>query len=245
MHFWVYDEATASAVIKLKKGQYRIVDPSGLLKFGERDIHTFSHFQLIVENEFFEAAGKSFTRMVATITEKKLFIVLGLTRAILSTKNESVDEINYKLIEQFSGEQKVYYSFDEAEDDKNNLYPMEYLNSLNVNEIAVGQHVGKRVFLPRIPLCPSDDEVFPFKLKRKQFPIQLSFSITINKAQGQTIPNVGVFLPKSVFSHGQLYVMLSREISRVNTKVLVKPEKMFDNDGIYTSNIVYKEVLCD
>ncbi|XP_042757993.2 uncharacterized protein LOC111895117 [Lactuca sativa] len=213
-----------------------------------------------------------------------------ISRAILSTKNESVDEINNKLIERFSGEQKVYYSFDEAEDDKNNLYPMEYLNSLNVSgvpphylrlktgcpvillrnidpsnglcngtilicrafqqnvidaEIAVGQHAGKRVFLPRIPLCPSDDEMFPFKLKRKQFPIQLSFSMTINKAQGQTIPNVGVYLPESVFSHSQLYVALSRGISRVNTKVLVKPEKTFDNDGIYTSNVVYKEVLCD
>ncbi|KAL7599737.1 hypothetical protein Lser_V15G26174 [Lactuca serriola] len=213
-----------------------------------------------------------------------------ISRAILSTKNESVDEINNKLIERFSGEQKVYYSFDEAEDDKNNLYPMEYLNSLNVSgvpphylrlktgcpvillrnidpsnglcngtrlicrafqqnvidaEIAVGQHAGKRVFLPRIPLCPSDDEMFPFKLKRKQFPIQLSFSMTINKAQGQTIPNVGVYLPESVFSHGQLYVALSRGISRVNTNVLVKPEKTFHNDGIYTSNVVYKEVLCD
>ncbi|KAL7616123.1 disease resistance protein RUN1-like [Lactuca sativa] len=57
------------------------------------------------------------------------------------------------------------------------------------NEIAVGQHAGKRVFLPRIPLCPSDDEMFPFKLKRMQFPVQHSFSMTINKAQGQTIPN--------------------------------------------------------
>ncbi|XP_044354850.1 uncharacterized protein [Triticum aestivum] len=27
-------------------------------------------------------------------------------------------------------------------------------------EIVLGQHAGKRVFLPRIPLCPSDDEIF-------------------------------------------------------------------------------------
>uniref|UniRef100_A0A453A3X3 ATP-dependent DNA helicase n=1 Tax=Aegilops tauschii subsp. strangulata TaxID=200361 RepID=A0A453A3X3_AEGTS len=29
-------------------------------------------------------------------------------------------------------------------------------------EIVLGQHAGKRIFLPRIPLCPSDDEMFPF-----------------------------------------------------------------------------------
>ena len=34
-------------------------------------------------------------------------------------------------------------------------------------EIVLGQHAGKRVFLPCIPLCPSDDEMFPFQFKRK------------------------------------------------------------------------------
>ncbi|KAJ9541417.1 hypothetical protein OSB04_027923 [Centaurea solstitialis] len=213
-----------------------------------------------------------------------------ISRAILTTKNDHVDEINDQLIERFCGEEKVYYSFDEAEDDKNSLYPMEYLNSLNVSgllphylrlkigcpiilmwnidpsnglcngtrlicrgfqrnvidaEIAVGQHAGKRVFLPRIHLCPSEDDMFPFKLKRKQFPIRLCFAMTINKAQGQTIPVVGVYLLDSVFSHGQLYVALSRGISRGTRKVLVKPTKTFKQDGVYTSNVVYREVLSD
>ena len=69
--------------------------------------------------------------------------------------------------------------------------------------------------------------------------------MTINKTQGQTVPNVGVYLPESVFSHGQLYVALSRGISRNNTKVLVKPVKKFNNVGVYTANVVYKEVLRD
>ncbi|KAL4581000.1 hypothetical protein LXL04_017206 [Taraxacum kok-saghyz] len=51
-------------------------------------------------------------------------------------------------------------------------------------EIAVGQHAGKMMFLPRIPLSPSDDDMFPFKLRRKQFPVRLCFAMTINKAQG-------------------------------------------------------------
>uniref|UniRef100_A0A8I6Y211 ATP-dependent DNA helicase n=1 Tax=Hordeum vulgare subsp. vulgare TaxID=112509 RepID=A0A8I6Y211_HORVV len=87
-------------------------------------------------------------------------------------------------------------------------------------EIMLGQHAGRRVFLPRIPLCPSDDDIFPFKFKRKQFPIRLSFAMTINKAQGQTIPIVGVYLPDPIFSHGQLYVALSRTTGNRNIKTL-------------------------
>ena len=90
-------------------------------------------------------------------------------------------------------------------------------------EIVVGQHAGKRVFLPRIPLCPSDDKMFPFQFKRKQFPIRLSFAMTINKSQGQTILNIGVYIPAPVFSHGQLYVAMSRATSRTNIKILALP----------------------
>jgi ATP-dependent DNA helicase PIF1 len=74
--------------------------------------------------------------------------------------------------------------------------------------------------------------MFPLKLKRTQFPIRLSFTMIINKAQGQTIPNVGVYLPDSLFSHGQLYVALSRGISRRTKKVLVKRVKEFRQAGI-------------
>ena len=101
----------------------------------------------------------------------------------------------------------------------------------------------KRVFIPRIPMSPSDDMSLPFKFKRKQFSVRLSFAMTINKSQGQTIPNVGIYLPEPVFSHGQLYVALSRGVSRATTRILAKPKKELDPTGQSTKNIVYKDVL--
>ncbi|XP_004980257.1 ATP-dependent DNA helicase PIF1 [Setaria italica] len=190
------------------------------------------------------------------------------SRAILSTRNDWVDNINIKMIGMFQGGEMVYHSFDSAIDDLHNYYPSEFLNTLTPNglpphllklkigcpvillrnidpanglcngtrfvvrgfqknsidaEIVLGQHAGKRVFLPRIPLCPSDDEMFPFQFKRKQFPIRLSFAMTDNKSQGQTIPNVGVYVPAPMFSHGQLYVAMSRATARTNIKILALP----------------------
>nr|GEV33714.1 hypothetical protein [Tanacetum cinerariifolium] len=43
----------------------------------------------------------------------------------------------------------------------------------------------------------------------------------------------------------ELYVALSRGTSRTTTKVLVKLEKEFGQEGVYTSNVVYQEVLRD
>lgn len=50
--------------------------------------------------------------------------------------------------------------------------------------------------------------------ERRQFPVKPAFAMTINKAQGQTLQLVGVYLPDTVFTHGQLYVALTLFESR-------------------------------
>ena len=76
-------------------------------------------------------------------------------------------------------------------------------------EIASGVNKGKSVLIPRITIAPSDTEL-PFTLKRHQFPIQPCFAMSTNKAQGHTLDFIGIYLPDSVFTHGQLYVAFSR-----------------------------------
>uniref|UniRef100_A0A2S2NQ10 ATP-dependent helicase RRM3 n=1 Tax=Schizaphis graminum TaxID=13262 RepID=A0A2S2NQ10_SCHGA len=124
-----------------------------------------------------------------------------------------------------------------------NLIPPKLCNGTRLRVKTFHKHVieatiftgcgrGETVFLPRIPLIPSD---YHFQFKRLQFPIKVCFAMTINKAQGQSLKVAGVDLRNDCFSHGQLYVACSR-VSSPDSLVILLPEGR-------TKNIVYKKVL--
>ena len=65
--------------------------------------------------------------------------------------------------------------------------------------------------------------------------------MSINKSPGKSVQNVGLNLMNSCFTHGQLYVAISRVTSVHRIKGIWDEE----NVGNTTKNIVYKEVLLD
>ncbi|KAK1394749.1 hypothetical protein POM88_013805 [Heracleum sosnowskyi] len=106
--------------------------------------------------------------------------------------------------------------------------------------ILTGNKIGDTTYIPRITMCPAD-KTFPFVLKRKQFPVVVCYAMTVNKSQGQTVRNVGLYLPEPVFGHGQMYVAVSRVTSPNGLKIVYVHED--ESTTGYTKNIVYREIF--
>ncbi|XP_074323220.1 ATP-dependent DNA helicase RRM3-like [Apium graveolens] len=212
-------------------------------------------------------------------------------RAILTPTIQTVGHLNSLIVDKLPGESVSYFSVDAAEEfggtdeNLNEAFPIEYLNSLNVAgmpphdlklkvgavvmlmrnlnqtlglcngtrmivtkclrfcvecEVICGTYVGSKHFIPRMELSPSDTKM-PFKLVWKQMPLQICYAVTINKSQGQSLKTVGLYLPKSVFSHGQYYVAISRVTSPTSLTIFVDDESGAATN--ITQNVVYKEVF--
>ncbi|XP_046492918.1 uncharacterized protein [Neodiprion pinetum] len=150
------------------------------------------------------------------------------SRAIVSPRNDSVNQINRMIMEKVPGDFKCYKSVDTVCNIEDTVhYPQEFLNSLNpaslsphelklkggipimllrnlsppsmcngtrllikelrdnviVATIITGPTAGQLAHIPRIPMIPTD---LPISFKGLQFPVKISFALTINKSQGQT-----------------------------------------------------------
>ncbi|XP_071740770.1 uncharacterized protein [Rutidosis leptorrhynchoides] len=107
--------------------------------------------------------------------------------------------------------------------------------------IITGSHIGKTIIIPQIVLTSAQSK-WPFVMQRIQFPVKPCYAMTINKSQGQSLKFVGLYLPKPVFSHGQLYVALSRVTDPAGLKIVMindSDERLKD----HTRNVVYRETF--
>ena len=104
--------------------------------------------------------------------------------------------------------------------------------------VAAGARKGELYVVPRVPLFNTKKNTSAIRFKRKQFPVKLSFAFTAHKAQGQSLNHVGVCAKKDFFTHGQLYVAVSRATQPDNLHILLRSA-----DTSTTSNVVYEEIL--
>ncbi|XP_075515340.1 ATP-dependent DNA helicase PIF1-like [Primulina tabacum] len=279
--------------IKLQINMCALFDPhfsSWLLKIGngieatnkDNEIQIPSHINIPFTDDI-TSLNTLINMVFPNITDSNVDISLFVKRAILTTRNDFVHEINDVLINLFPGEETTYYSCDENTSscvipDQEDLFhcltpqglpphkltvkinsPIMLLRNINPTEglcngtrllckgfsknviyaeISVGTHAGKPAFIPRITLQSPHDDFSSIPFKRKQFPVRLCYTMTINKAQRQTLDFVGIYLKEPVFSHGQLYVALSRAKNMDQVKVSFYLSYLFIN-----KSIAYKKLL--
>ena len=111
-------------------------------------------------------------------------------------------------------------------------------NSVLFLKTVAGLHKGKPLTLPRVQCSPGDKNFPIVGFTRLQFPVRVRFAMTINEAQGQSISGrLRLDLRHDCFSHGQLYVALSRATHPKNIFVCTAK-------GIkQTKNVVYPEAI--
>eukprot|EP00889_Picochlorum_renovo_P006202 jgi/Picre1/33232/NNA_008557.t1 len=160
--------------------------------------------------------------------------------AVLVPKNDTATRINDSLLDALidGEEDRLFVSINGITDgrhQRDDAYPEEYLAS--IKESGLPPHVIRlKVGAPIIALRN-------ITKGRTQLPIRVAFAMTINKAQGLTLQRVGVYLRDDVFSHGQLYVALSRCGDDQNLWVFgPQPD---DQGKLRMKNVVYKEILID
>ncbi|CAN0871853.1 ATP-dependent DNA helicase PIF1 [Linum grandiflorum] len=190
-------------------------------------------------------------------------------RAIITPTNKVVSQLNGHIMSLVPGEPRTYFSSlsfngvpEHAITLKENT-PIMILRNLNpsiglcngtrvlitkvcqyvIQGVVIGGFFeGTTVVIPRIVLEITEHR-WPFTLRRRQFPVRTCYAMTINKSQGQTLDCVGLYRPKSVFSHGQLYVAVSRVRSADGLHILLGDSGT--NVELTTKNIVYREIFDD
>lgn len=68
-------------------------------------------------------------------------------------------------------------------------------------KIMSGKNISNMVYIPLMSMSPFDSP-WSFKFIMRQILIIVSYAMTINKSQGQSLDSVRLYLPTPIFSHG-------------------------------------------
>ncbi|KAF1882229.1 hypothetical protein Lal_00038875 [Lupinus albus] len=191
-------------------------------------------------NEEFLQCRTIFTSIIDTVDEINDYVLLlisGGEREYLSS--DSVDRTsglpNHKIKLKVGTPIMLLRNLDQTEGLCNGTRMIVNRLATHVIEAKVmtGKNVGKIFYIPRMSLSPSHS--------LRQFSLTISYDMTINKSQGQSLASVGLYLPQPVFGHGQLYVAFSRVQSMEGLKILIHDKEGKTMNTII--NVVFKEVF--
>ncbi|KAF7820632.1 uncharacterized protein G2W53_026087 [Senna tora] len=177
-------------------------------------------------------------------------------RAILSPTLDDVAQVNEFMLGLLPGEERTYLSSDticnqDPQDELAEVYTTEFFNTICGFGLPYHQlklKVGAPIMLLRnidrsMGLCNGMRLIL---IRMCEHVIEAS--IMSGKFAGekvliarQTLSNVGIYLPRLVFSHDQLYVVVSRVRKRSGLKILVTDVNR--RQMRTTTNVVFKEIF--
>ncbi|KAF8087311.1 hypothetical protein N665_0591s0015 [Sinapis alba] len=176
-------------------------------------------------------------------------------RAILCPTNEEVNMINQHMLDKLPGEERFYLRSDSIDSSdgfsqNDQALTLDFLHKIKASglpkhslRLKIRCHVmllrnidpikglmnGTRLHITKMYdfMIKEKNKKLPFKMRRMQLPIV----------------EVGWFLLRHVFSHGQLYVAISKVTSKKGLKILIvngegKPQRQ-------TMNVVFKEIFAN
>ncbi len=119
----------------------------------------------------------------------------------------------------------------------------------SVEVITMGDNEGRTVRIPHITFKFRMPYGKSYQLTRRQFPLCLTYAMTYNKSQLQTLSKVLLKITSLPFGHGQLYVDLSHVRDYNNIRFYVTEDQLMQSNISCTGfmptvdNIVYEDVL--
>ncbi len=131
----------------------------------------------------------------------------------------------------------------------NSRVRIKYIHQYCIEVVTLMEQEERTIRIPRITFKFRLPYGQSYQLTRMQFPLRLAYAMTFNKSQSQTLQKVLLDITQPPFSHGQLYVALSRVRDCKTISLYVSNDQLHPSPDSSTGmmpiirNIVYQDVL--